>query len=412
MEYGLIGEHLGHSYSREIHEIIADYSYELCELKPDKLEAFLKKQDFCAVNVTIPYKQAVIPYLDEISDTAKRIGAVNTIVKRGGRLWGYNTDLLGMRALAFHMGIELRGKKVLILGTGGTSKTAHAVAESLGAKNIIHVSRSRGVNAVTYDEAVLYHTDARIIINTTPVGMYPNVGNTSIDISAFPDLEGILDVIYNPLCTNLVLDGIKRAIPSFGGLYMLSAQAVYASALFLGKEIDTTLINNAYRKVKQVKQNIVLIGMPTSGKTTVGYRLAQRTGKIFIDTDKMIVSKIGIPISDFFARYGEAAFRKLERKVIAEAAVKSGCIVATGGGAVLDPVNVRALRRNGVIVFLDRPLEQLASSADRPLSADKEALARLYHQRYELYKNTADVHIDCSGNVAATGKAIWKEVQK
>ena len=312
MQYGLIGEHLTHSYSREIHGKIADYAYELCELRPEELEPFFQKRDFLGINVTIPYKQSVISYLDSISETAQRIGAVNTIVNRGGKLHGDNTDFAGMKALVRYAGIEIAGRKVLILGTGGTSKTAHVVAESLGADSIVHVSRSRRGDAVTYAEAVQQHGDAHIIINTTPVGMYPNTVEVPIDLSHFAALEGVLDAVYHPLRSGLVLDGLSRGIPACGGLYMLVAQAVFASAAFLGKEPDLSLIDEIFRAIRLEKQNVVLIGMPSAGKTTVGSHLAKLTGKAFLDTDQIIVSHIGGTIREYFAAHGEDALLRPE----------------------------------------------------------------------------------------------------
>lgn len=412
MKYGLIGEHLGHSYSCEIHGAIADYEYELKELSPDELDGFMRAKDFKAINVTIPYKQAVIPYLDEISDRAKRIGAVNTVVNNGGSLYGDNTDFAGMSALAKRMKIDFRGRKVLILGTGGTSKTAHAVADSLGAKEIFNVSRHGGADGlISYADAVQKHNDAQIIINTTPVGMYPNSEKTPIDISAFPALEGVLDAIYHPLRTNLVMDALERGIPASGGLYMLSAQAVYASAVFLGKELEPELIEKAYNIVKADKQNIVLVGMPSSGKTTIGRIIAERTGKSFLDTDDIIVNEIGMPIAQYFSEHGEAAFRDLESRVLNDASQKGGCVIATGGGAVLRAENVRAMRRNGTVVFLDRAPEKLIATDDRPLSSSRAALERLYAERYNIYKAAADLHIDGNGTPDEVARAALKELK-
>ena len=412
MQYGLIGEHLTHSYSREIHGKIADYAYELCELRPEELEPFFQKRDFLGINVTIPYKQSVISYLDSISETAQRIGAVNTIVNRGGKLHGDNTDFAGMKALVRYAGIEIAGRKVLILGTGGTSKTAHVVAESLGADSIVHVSRSRRGDAVTYAEAVQQHGDAHIIINTTPVGMYPNTVEVPIDLSHFAALEGVLDAVYHPLRSGLVLDGLSRGIPACGGLYMLVAQAVFASAAFFGKEPDLSLIDEIFRAIRLEKQNVVLIGMPSAGKTTVGSHLAKLTGKAFLDTDQIIVSHIGGTISEYFAAHGEEAFRKLEHEVISNAAKKDGCVIATGGGAVLDAENIRLLRQNGIIVFLNRSLEHLIVSAERPLSNSREALEKLYEKRYPLYAKAADLCVDANSSPEQIANAIREELGK
>lgn len=412
MKYGLIGEHLTHSYSCEIHAQIADYEYELHELAPSELGGFLTKREFNAINVTIPYKQDVIPYLDGISDTAKRIGAVNTIVNRGGKLYGDNTDFAGMLALAKHIGVDMKGKKVLILGTGGASKTGHALAEYMGAESVYYVSRSGKNGSITYEQAVSEHSDAQVIINATPVGMFPKQGGRPIDISAFPKLEGVLDAIYNPLRTNLILDAQERGIPAEGGLYMLSAQAVHAAAVFKDIPLDESLVDKAFKSVKNDKQNIVLIGMPSSGKTTVGRILAEKCGKELADTDEYIVKKIGMPIADFFAKHGEAEFRKIEKETVAGLASTGGKIIATGGGAVLDAENVRALKQNGVLVFLDRRPENLIATDDRPLASRRSALEKLYAERYDIYCAAAEVHIDANTTPGAEADSILKELTK
>lgn len=412
MKYGLIGEHLKHSYSCEIHAQIADYEYELHEIPPSGLGGFLKKREFNAINVTIPYKQDVIPYLDEISDTAKRIGAVNTIVNRNGRLYGDNTDFAGMLALARHIGVDMKGRKVLILGTGGASKTGYALAEYMGAESVYYVSRSGKDGSISYEQAVTEHSDAQIIINATPVGMFPKQDGRPIDISAFPKLEGVIDAIYNPLRTNLILDAQERGIPAEGGLYMLSAQAVHASAVFQDIPLDESLVDKAFKSVKNDKQNIVLIGMPSSGKTTVGRILSEKCGKELADTDEYIVRKIGMPISDFFAKFGEAEFRKIEKETVAELSATGGRIIATGGGAVLDAENVRALKQNGVLVFLDRRPENLIATDDRPLASRRSALEKLYAERYDIYCAAAELHIDANTTPEAEADAILKELAK
>ena len=410
MKYGLIGEHLGHSYSREIHAQVADYDYELCEVAPEELDSFLRKAEFRAINVTIPYKHSVIPYLSYISPQAESIGAVNTVVNRDGKLWGYNTDFAGMEALIARMGLSLRGKKVLILGTGGTSKTARAVCESAGAREILKVSRRASGEAVSYEQAVIGHGDAEILINTTPVGMYPRCGEAPIDLAHFPRLEGVVDAVYNPLRTRLVQAGQERGVPAEGGLYMLAGQGVCASAIFLGKEFDPALTEGVYRAILGRKQNIVLIGMPSCGKTTVGRLLAERCGRRLIDTDEKIVGRLGEPIADFMARNGEATFRDVEQEVVAGVADESGCVIATGGGAVLRQENLRLLRQNGLLVFLDRPLEKLMPTADRPLSASREALERRYRERYGLYVAAADLVVDASGAIEDEVETIRKEM--
>lgn len=413
MEYGLIGGKLGHSYSKEIHEQIADYEYELKELKPEELDGFLKARAFRAINVTIPYKQDVIPYLDEVDEQAKKIGAVNTIVNRDGKLFGYNTDLPGMLALIRRIGMNLSGKKVLILGTGGTSKTAHAAASFLDASEILHVSRSAGregaFRTITYREAETEHTDAQAIINTTPSGMFPNIETVPIDLSGFTQLEGVLDAVYNPLRTNLVLDAAERGARAEGGLFMLAAQAVYACGHFLNRTVSEEEILKAFQTVRDEKRNLVLCGMPSCGKTTIAARLSELTGRRVVDTDARIVQRIGMEIAAFSAQHGEQAFRDVESEVVKEAAAESGVILATGGGAILREENVRALKRNGLLIFIDRPLEKLAATADRPFSANPEALKQRFEERYEIYCKIADVHLDGSGIIEEVAQAILNE---
>ena len=400
MKYGLIGKPLGHSFSREIHALIADYDYRLFEIDEDELPRFFQERDFSGINVTIPYKQAVIPFLDEISDEAKKIGAVNTIVKKEGKLFGFNTDFFGMRALIKSAGLDLENKTVLILGTGGTSKTAVEVSKSLGATEIVKVSRKKSSDTVTYDEVYEKYSGADVIINTTPVGMFPNADKTPVDVKKFKNLQGVIDAVYNPLRTNFVLDAESIGAKGRGGLYMLVAQAVYASALFLDKTADESVIDKTYARILKEKRNIVLCGMPSSGKTTVGKEIAKVFGKKFIDTDDVVVEKKKESISDIFEKYGEGEFRQEERLAIEELSKENGLVIATGGGAVLDENNVRALRRNGVILFLDRSLENLVATSDRPLSSDTEKLKNLFEKRYDVYKACADTVIPADGEIA------------
>ncbi len=399
MEYGLIGEHLPHSFSKTIHDMIGLYDYELKEIAPEDLEDFMTRRDFKGINVTIPYKQAVIPYLSEMTERAQKIGAVNTIVNRGGKLYGDNTDFGGMEALCRKAGISLSGKKVLILGSGGTSKTAYAVAKSGGASFAAKVSRSGKDGAMTYEEMAAGHTDADVIINTTPCGMFPEPYACPVDLSMFPRLSGVLDVIYNPLATQLVLGAARQNIKAAGGLYMLVAQAVLAAGVFTGQEIRDSRIGEIYEKLLAQKRNIVLTGMPGSGKTTVGKVLAKRLGRKLVDTDKVIVEEQGRPITEIFAEIGEEGFRNLETDVIRRVSKETGCIIATGGGAILRTENVDALKSNGAVVFLDRNIHAIVPTRSRPLSDSSDKLKEMYHVRYPIYKKAADVHIRVVGNV-------------
>lgn len=393
MKYGCIAEHLGHSFSKEIHARISDYEYELRELSPEELVSFMQDKDFLGINVTIPYKQAVIPYLDFVDPIAANVGAVNTIVNRNGKLFGYNTDIAGMTALINRIGITLTDKKVLILGTGGTSKTASAVAKQLGAREIYKLSRKPSGDMIGYDEAYEKHTDSDVIINTTPAGMFPNNGGCPIEVKLFKKLSGVVDAVYNPLRTNLVLDALELGVPAEGGLYMLVAQAVYASEHFLGIKYPVGTIERVYREMMTEKENIVLCGMPGCGKSTVGKLISQMTGKPFVDSDAEIVAVEGREISDIFAQNGEEYFRNVEEKVICELSMGGGKIIATGGGALLRENNVRALKRNGKLVFLDRPLCELIPTEDRPLARTREAIEERYRERYPIYLSRTDLTV-------------------
>lgn len=400
MQFGLIGEKLGHSYSKEIHNLIADYGYELREVKREELGAFMTERAFSGINVTIPYKKSVMDYLDVISDDARKIGAVNTVVNRGGKLYGYNTDFYGLKALLIHNGVSVRNKKVLILGGGGTSDTAYNVVTGLNAKEAIKVSRTKKDGFVTYDEAARLHSDADVIINATPVGMYPDDDGVPVNIGLFPSLSAVIDAIYHPLRTNLVSDAENRGIKACGGLYMLVAQAVYAAALFENKKPDENLIDDVYGKILNDKRNIVLIGMPSSGKTTIGKALAARIGKRFADTDELIVGTTGKSIPEIFEKEGEKVFREIEKKVICDIAVNDGTVIATGGGVILDEKNVLALKRNGVIVYLDRKIDNLIATDSRPLSSNVDDLKKLYAKRKPLYEKYAEITIDDNDDVA------------
>ena len=399
MEYGLIGEHLGHSFSRDIHGRIGDYKYELKEIPREGLDAFMRARDFKGINVTIPYKQDVIPYLDEISDSARAIGAVNTIVNRGGRLYGYNTDYDGLKALVLRTGVDPAGGKVLILGTGGTSKTAEKVVRDLGAGTVLKVSRSARDGAITYETALKEHRDAILLINTTPCGMFPNCGEMPIDPTAFEGLEGVVDVIYNPLRTMLSLKAAEEGIPASCGLYMLVTQAVCASEYFFDTTYREELKEEIFRAMYAEKENIVLIGMPGSGKTTVGRELSLKLDRKFIDTDNVIREKTGKAPSEIIRQQGEDEFRRIETEVIREVSAEGGRIIATGGGAVTRRENMIALKQNGRIWFIDRPLDQIVPTASRPLSSDREHLKALYDVRYPLYTAAADEIISVRGTV-------------
>lgn len=406
MKYGLIGERLGHSFSKEVHALLADYDYELREIPKDGLGDFMTDADFSAINVTIPYKEAVIPYLSYISEEAKAIGAVNTIVKREGKLYGYNTDFFGMSSLINKMHLDLNGKKTVILGSGGTSRTCYAVAKSLGASPILKVSRTKKDGAIDYEELYLSHTDADIIINTTPVGMYPDNFSAPIDLSRFTKVEGVIDAIYNPLRSTLVMNAIERGIKAEGGLYMLVAQAVYASEIFLGMKHPQEKLNKIYNKIKRKKENIVLIGMPASGKSTVARLLGDSLSRETLDTDDEIVKSVGKDIPAIFESEGEAAFRDFESEAVASLSKRNNAIIATGGGAILRRENVRMLKQNGTLFFIDRPPEKLIPTIDRPLASDVEAIRKRYDERYATYLASADVVVDADDTPVNVAKKI------
>ncbi len=411
MEYGCIGEKLTHSFSKEIHNKLFEYEYSLLELPRDAVGDFLEKRDFSAINVTIPYKETVIEHLDFVSDTAKKIGAVNTIVNRDGKLHGYNTDYLGMKALLDYEGIGISGKKVLILGSGGTSKTAYALACDLGAKEVLRVSRTEKDDLISYESAVKDHSDAEIIINTTPCGMYPNIDTAAISLEPFSSLCGVVDAVYNPLRSRLVLGAHKRGIKAIGGLYMLIAQAALAAEKFVGESVAPAKIEKIYKEILFCKENIVLTGMPSCGKSTLGKMVADMLSMDFVDTDTLIEEKAGKRISEIFETEGEKAFRDLESAVIKEVSARGHTVIATGGGAVLRDENIENLRKNGKIVFIDRPLKYLITTADRPLSNNADALKKRFAERYGIYKKTADIHFVPIRDKECNAKKIVKEFE-
>ena len=411
MKYGLIGEKLGHSFSPEIHGMLADYSYELKELSPSEFDSFIKSGKFDGINVTIPYKKTVMDHLYYIDTSAYEIGAVNTVLNTEGHLFGFNTDFDGMVAMIRRAGISLEGRSVAILGTGGTSCTAAVVSKKLGAREIIKVSRNKSQETVSYDELYEKWGDVEILINTTPVGMYPDCENTPVDLSRLTRLEGVVDVIYNPIRTPLVSEATKRGIPATGGMYMLVAQAVRASEIFTGEKYAEEITESVYEKIIKDKENIVLIGMPSSGKSTVGKLLADELGFSFTDTDDEIVKREGTDIPTIFRLKGEEYFRDLEEEVIKDVSRESRRVIATGGGSVLKSSNIERLRRNGRIIFLDRPLDMLMPTLDRPLSSDRDHLLSLYEKRYPIYSSVCDLAVDASGAPESISLEIKRRIK-
>lgn len=406
MKYGLIGEHLGHSFSKEIHESFADYEYEIKELSPEKVESFFEERNFKGINVTIPYKTSIIPLLDEVSKEAKQIGAVNTVVNQNGKLYGYNTDFFGLKSLLKANEIEVKGKKVLILGTGGTSKTAFAVVESLGAASIQKVSRNPKENEISYEQAKKKQ-DTNIIINTTPCGMFPNNEQSPISLESFKELSAVVDVIYNPLYSNLILSAKEKGIIACGGLHMLVAQAVAASELFCNKKFLQETVRKTYKKIFSNKQNVVLIGMPGCGKTTFGKLLAEKMHRQFIDLDYFIAEMFGKTPKQIIENEGENAFRQKESEAVKKVALLQGVVISTGGGTVLRKENVNLLKQNGKTVFLDRPIEEIVPTGDRPLSSSREALEKRYKERLPIYLGAGQIHLDYTGDIELNVEKLW-----
>lgn len=397
MKCGLLGRKLAHSYSPQIHSYLGDYSYDLFEREPDQLADFFAKADFSAINVTIPYKKDVIPYCDELTNCAKKMGSVNTIVRRSdGTLIGHNTDHFGLHYNIGRMGICLTGKKVLVLGSGGASVTAVKVLQELEA-NVVVISRT-GENNYTN---LHLHADASAIVNTTPVGMYPNTGPSPVDLDIFPALEGVLDIIYNPARTKLLLDAAQRGIPCENGLRMLVAQAKEAAEWFTGSKISDDIIPDIYEKMCKRMENIVLIGMPGCGKSTVGLALADACGKKFVDADQQIVSLANMSIPEIFEQRGENGFRELETQVLTDLGQHSGLVIATGGGCVTRAENYQHLHQNGTIYWLKRDISSLPTDG-RPLSKAGH-LEEMYAVRKPLYEKFADY---CVNNTGAVEDAV------
>ena len=384
MKCGLLGKHLTHSYSPQIHSFLGNYDYALFEKQPQELEDFLRNGDFTGINVTIPYKKEVISYCDRLSDRAQRLGAVNTLVRQqDGALIGHNTDYFGFYSMVEKTDLSFDGKKVLVLGSGGASVTAVAVLEELGAMPVT-VSRSGKNN---YNNLHL-HQDAFAIVNATPVGMYPNAGQSPVDLDLFPNLGCVLDIVYNPARTQLILDAQARNIPCANGLWMLVAQAKEASEWFTGKKIDDTVIQDIYDTLRLQMENIILIGMPGCGKSTVGQLLARQTGKCFVDADAEIVKSAGMSIPEIFNKQGEAGFRAWETKILQQLGQQSGLVIATGGGCVTREENYPLLHQNGTIFWLQRDIAALPTDG-RPLS-QTGSLQDMYQIRKPLYERFAD----------------------
>ena len=404
--YGLLGEKLGHSFSPQIHALLGDYEYRLFEKQKNELDDFFKNRNWDGINVTIPYKKAVIPYLDRLSPSAEKIGSVNTIVaEKDGTLTGYNTDYDGFSYLIDVSGISAENKKCLVLGSGGASLTVIAVLKDKKAREIVNISRSGENNYENIDR----HFDADIIVNTTPVGMYPNNLKSPLSLDGFKNLSGVLDIVYNPQKTKLILDAEKRNIKALSGLSMLVAQAKRAAELFLNTKIPDSKNDDIYHKLSLEMKNIILIGMPGSGKTTVGKRIAEALNRDFIDTDEMIVKNVGKPIPDIFANGGEKLFRKYEHEAVLAAGKLSGKVISTGGGVVVNDDNFDALKQNGTIIFLNRSTSYLPTDG-RPLSQSND-LNEMLKKRLPLYRKFCDIETDGNDTIENVANSILKELQ-
>ena len=406
IEYGLLGETLGHSFSPALHRAFGGYDYRLLPTPRDQLNELFAMRQFRGLNVTMPYKQAVIPLCDEIDERAAQIGAVNTVVNRNGRLVGYNTDIDGLLFMALRRGIELRGKKVLILGSGGTSRTATAAARECGAREIVIISRSGENNYNNLSR----HADAEIIINTTPVGMFPNCGRAPVDLSQFPMLTGVLDAVYNPLRTALFMQAERLGIPCSCGLPMLTAQAKRACELFTDMKLSDERTEEVLSALHRDLENIVLIGMPGCGKSTIAAALGEKTGRDVVDIDEMIAQRARLSTSEIISIHGEAYFRALESECIREVGARTGIIISTGGGCVTRVENYAPLHQNGFLVHLTRDLARLTTDG-RPLS-QSTGLAALWEQRKDQYVAFADAVVDNNGTVEQTLSHLEKELSQ
>ena len=398
MEFGLIGEHISHSYSKNIHESLSHYPYEICDINESELSYLLKARKFKGLNVTIPYKEKVIEYLDYIDDCAKAMHSVNTIVNKNGKLYGYNTDMYGVIETFNHFNVNVSGKNVVILGTGGASKMLVYTLNKLGAKQITTISRTNNGTDI-YTNIYKYYENTDILINATPNGMYKRECTDLVDLSKFKNLVLVFDLIYNPLNTKLLVDARKLGIKAINGMYMLIAQAIKAMEYFRGEKVSKDKVDAYFNKLTKEKLNLVLIGMPTSGKSTIGKTLSTKLNKEFIDIDSYIENKYGISIGDYIREKGEKAFREIETMSIKEIKDYSSSIISTGGGVVLNEENIDYLRQNGIIIFINRSLDKLFPSSDRPLSSDKLSLETKYNERIDLYKKYADYIIDNNKNI-------------
>lgn len=399
MKRGLIGYPLGHSYSKPIHEKLGGYPFEIVELHPDNFDSFMKEKNFVSINVTIPYKQQIIPYLDELDEKAKKIGAVNTVINQDGKLIGYNTDYYGFWWMLNHHKVMIENKKVAILGNGGATQAVKVVIEDMGAKEIVIVSRKSSDESISYEELYKQHNDIEVIINATPVGMSPKHDASPIELENFKHAESVVDIVYNPLRTKLMIDAEKLNLQTVGGLEMLVAQAKQAVEIFVDKTLSDQDIEDVHHMIKSKKENLVFIGMPSSGKTTIAKILSEELDLPFVDLDEEIVRKSGKTIKEIFAESGEDKFREIEAECVLDHCMDEGSVISCGGGVIKSSKNIEHLKKKGYLIWIDRDLEFLKSDQNRPLCKDDETMKRLYLERYPLYKEAADCRIENNNSV-------------
>ncbi len=404
--YGLLGRVLGHSYSPAIHQLFGSVPYTLFEKEPEEVASFLASKEWTGLNVTVPYKKTVVPFCDALSPLAAGLGSVNTLVRRkDGTIFGDNTDAFGFTQMLHRLGVNCAGKKVLVLGSGGSSVTVQAVLKELGAQVVV-ISRTGDDNYTNLER----HGDASVIVNTTPVGMYPKNGSAPLSLKQFPHIEGVLDLIYNPSRTALIMEAEALGIPHESGLFMLVSQAARSSQLFTGQEISREMTEMVWRSISCRMKNIILIGMPGCGKTTVGHALSEALGRPFADSDEVICSKAGMDISTIFSTEGETGFRKREHAVLRQLGAGSNLVIATGGGCVTLEQNYPVLHQNGTIFWLTRPAS-LLETAGRPLSLSK-GTEQLYRERKPMYEGFADHIIENTDSVQDTVHRILEVLHR
>lgn len=407
MKLGLIGKTLGHSWSWQIHDMLIHEHYQNWELSEDEVILFLEKKDFTGINVTIPYKEKVMTVLDEISPTAEKIGAVNCIINRDGRLYGYNTDCDGFMELVKTAGMHMEGKHAAVLGSGGAAKAVMTGVSQLGGIPVM-VSRHPHDDMISYQQMYAMQNRFSFLVNATPVGMFPHMDETPADLDVFEHLEGVVDVVANPLRTKLCFQASCKGIPSTGGLGMLVYQAAAADALFTGQKVPQERIDDCLGTLLKERRNIVLIGMPTSGKSSVAQMLGKQSGQQVYDMDTLLEQQLGTSIRTCFETHGEAYFRAKETRLARELASKEGVIISCGGGIIKNPENMQVLSQHGVVVWLQR--NSLFPSSDRPLSADEDSLKKLYEQRRGLYEMYSDIQVENNGTLEDTAEQILKKI--